>query len=79
MSIIYLFVCCGVAAILLGLLADAVASVSRPTEWGPAPRALRVVTTVERRTNDLPFVGTDRRRARTGAQVATELREVKAA
>jgi hypothetical protein len=60
----------GVAAALVALLADAVLAVSRKPRWGSLRQELRVVETVDRRKQTLPFVGVDRRTAATEADIA---------
>ena len=68
LSQIYLVALIMVALALLAGLADAIWSVSRRPTWGvPAPE-LTLVETVERRQQNLPFVGRDRRRAAVKAQ-----------
>lgn len=64
MSTIYLVTLIGVAVALLYAIADVVVSLSRRPVWErPAhrPMQLAAVETVERREQQLPFVGADRR------------------
>jgi hypothetical protein len=51
-----------VAVTILGALLDSVLSVSRPQAWPARRPLLMAVTSVERRSMSLPFVGPDRRR-----------------
>jgi hypothetical protein len=63
-SAVYLVALLGVAVSILWLAIDAVISVSRKPRWETfAPRTLMLVHTEERRTQSMPFVGADRRRA----------------
>jgi len=63
LSLVYLVALIAVSATLLAALAEAVWSVSRKPVWGQPANVLTLVRTVERRTQDLPFVGAERRRA----------------
>jgi len=63
LSLVYLVALIAVSAALLAGLAEAVWSVSREPIWGQAARVLTLVPTSDRRTQDLPFVGVERRRA----------------
>jgi hypothetical protein len=66
MSIIYLVLLLGVALVILFVMADAAISVSRKPVWEQrdAQRStLQLVQTVDHRSQDLPFVGADRRKA----------------
>jgi len=73
LSLIYLVALIGVCVVLVAGLADAVWSVSRKRSWGqPTARELTLVTTVERRTQNLPFVGRDRRRAAAAPQTEVD-------
>ena len=63
-SAVYLVALVGVAVSILWLAIDAVISVSRKPRWETfAPRTLMLVHTEERRTQAMPFVGVDRRKA----------------
>jgi hypothetical protein len=63
-SVVYLIALAGVAVAIVWLLADAVLSVSRKPRWETlASRRLHLVQTVERRSQNLPFVGAERRKA----------------
>jgi hypothetical protein len=68
LSQIYLVALIVVALALLAGLAEAIWSVSRKPTWGEAAPELTLVETVERRQQNLPFVGRDRRRAAVKAQ-----------
>ena len=72
MSFIYLVALIAVSVALFGVLAEAVWSVSRKRTWGHPVRELTLVNTVERRTQNLPFVGRDRRRAAAELQAEVE-------
>jgi hypothetical protein len=61
LSFLYLVLLVGVGVVLLGALLEGVAAVSRKPSWHSRRPALTVVPTVNSRTMDLPFVGTDRR------------------
>jgi hypothetical protein len=63
LSFVYLVALIAVAIAMLAGLAEAVWSVSRKQTWGQPSTELTLVTTEERRKQDLPFVGRDRRRA----------------
>ena len=64
MSAVYLVALLGVGASILWLLIDAVMSVSRKPRWeAQVFGSLSLVPTEDRRKQDLPFVGVDRRRA----------------
>ena len=77
MSIVYLVALAAVCVILLAVMADAVRAVSRKPVWHSAqmPR-LQQVETVDRRTQTLPFVGTERRQAEN-ATVHTEAQDLR--
>ena len=63
-SAVYLVALVGVAVSMLWLAIDAVISVSRKPRWEAfAPRTLVLVHTDERRTQSMPFVGAERRKA----------------
>ncbi|HET7524782.1 MAG TPA: hypothetical protein VFK10_02465 [Burkholderiaceae bacterium] len=63
MSLIYLLALIAVSAALLAGFAEAVWSLSRKPAWDSSARALTLVRTVDRRAQQLPFVGAERRRA----------------
>jgi len=52
----------GVCVVLFGVLLEAIWAVSRKTVWSAPRRSLTVVSSVDRRTQQLPFVGVNRRR-----------------
>ena len=65
MSALYLVLLVGVCVVILGVLYEAVASVSRKPRWHVERRpVMTVVHTVERRVQSLPFVGADRRKSK---------------
>jgi hypothetical protein len=70
LSLIYLAALLAVAASILALAFDAVVSVSRKPQWHLAPERLVLVETIDRRTQQLPFVGTDRRQGTAAADTA---------
>ncbi|MFN0183888.1 MAG: hypothetical protein ACKVQR_08730 [Aquabacterium sp.] len=80
MSTLLLIFYSGVAAMILASLAGAVRSVSMRPIWATAGAAnigaprLAVVETVDRRQNQLPFVGQDRRTANQGSGESQERR-----
>jgi hypothetical protein len=63
LSFIYLAALVGVGIAIVFSLAEAVLSVSRPAEWkrNPQEAFVQLVKSEERRTQQLPFVGTERR------------------
>lgn len=64
MSAVYLVALVGVGVSILWLLLDAVISVSRKPRWETfAARTLTLVQAPERRTQSMPFVGAERRKA----------------
>jgi hypothetical protein len=63
LSVVYLIALIAVCLTLVAAAAEAVWSVSRKPVWTQSRQALHLVTTPERRSQDLPFVGTERRRA----------------
>jgi len=63
LSFVYLVALIAVAIALLAGLAEAVWAVSRKQTWGQPSTELTLVSTEERRKQNLPFVGRDRRRA----------------
>jgi len=67
LSYIYLVALGAVGATILAMVFDAVLSVSRKPKWESIERPLSLVAVTERRTQSLPFVGTDRRRAADNA------------
>lgn len=70
MSTLYLLALVGVCVALLAVMGEAIVSVSRTPRWTTPRRRLMVVEAVERRTQNLPFVGTDRRK--TAGSVSEE-------
>jgi len=65
MSIIYLVLLVGVALVISLVMAEAVASVTRRPVWEQRQAktsTLELVETKEHRSQDLPFVGADRRK-----------------
>ncbi|MBC7995644.1 MAG: hypothetical protein H7Z15_20635 [Rhizobacter sp.] len=73
---LYAIALVGVSAILLGVLLEAVVSVSRKPSWGHRRQMLSVVPVVEQRVQQLPFVGADRRvRAQEELQHSEEVRK----
>ena len=72
MSFVYLVALIAVAMAVLGALVEAVWSVSRKPVWGEARRTLSLVSTVERRTQSMPFVGSERRADATDSQLQSE-------
>lgn len=78
MSTIYLVTLIAVSTIVLGVLLDAVISVSRKPTWSANGSKLHLVPTLDRRTQDLPFVGVDPRRANApvAAPQADEIRHI---
>ncbi len=74
MSIVYLIALIGVAAMLLMLCFESLRSVAVKPVWQTAPAyqpkpALQLAEYEDRRTQDLPFVGKERRRDRMGSAV----------
>jgi hypothetical protein len=65
LSFIYLVALWGVGIAIVAVMLDAVISVSRPPSWKTmtGPRTLQLIATADRRTQQLPFVGKDRRAA----------------
>jgi hypothetical protein len=63
LSFIYLVALWGVGIAIVAIMIDAVISVSRPPSWKTmtGPRTLQLVETEDRRTQQIPFVGVDRR------------------
>ena len=72
MSLFYVVALAGVAFVLLALVGEAVWSVSRKPRWGEARARLVVVETVDRRKQQLPFVGVERRRGKDNAAQAAD-------
>ncbi len=72
MSYFYLFAMAGVALVLLTLIAEAIWSVSRKPRWGEGRVRLSIVETIDRRTQQLPFVGAERRRTTESAAHAAD-------
>jgi hypothetical protein len=76
LSAVYLVALMGVAVSILWVLVDAVMSVSRKPRWeAQVFHSLTLVPTEDRRKQDLPFVGVDRRKARA-AHASEEARKV---
>lgn len=76
MSIVYLVALTAVYVVFLGVLYEAVVSVSRKPVWTSSAPKLGLVETVDRREYQLPFVGQDRRQPGAdgeSAEGATEL------
>jgi len=72
LSLIYVVALIAVALALLAGLAEAIWSVSRKPSWGEPARELTLVETVERRKQNLPFVGRERRRAAVEPQTEVD-------
>lgn len=66
MASLYLIALFGVAALILGVMVDALRAVSRPPVWAGQRMPLALVQTVDRRTRNLSYVGADRRQSATG-------------
>lgn len=64
MSALYLLLLVGVSVVILGVLCEAVASVSRKPRWQVRRPVVSVVATVDRRIRNFPFVGVDRRKSK---------------
>jgi len=67
LSTIYVCTLVGVAVAILGLLVDSLWSVTRKAPWQLPRTHLTVVEGTDRRSIDLPFVGSDRRDADAAA------------
>lgn len=67
MSVIFLLVLLGVGLAIVAMTLDSILSVSRKPTWAEdiARPMLHLVPAVERREQDLPFVGAERRQAAT--------------
>jgi len=78
LSAIYLLVLLGVGLAIVAMTLDSILSVSRKPRWAEdlARPMLHVVSVVERREQNLPFVGAERRQA---ASAAEEVRASRAA
>ncbi len=83
MSIVYLFALAAFSVAMLCVLFEACYAVSRKPVWTQARMpSLRLVENVDRRIQDLPFVGSDRRgneplgREQSGAAAREPLRAV---
>ncbi|MBC7957336.1 MAG: hypothetical protein H7Y33_15870 [Cytophagales bacterium] len=61
MIALYALALVGVCAVLLGVLLEAVISVSRKPAWGLQRQYLAAVPVVEQRVQQIAFVGGDRR------------------
>ncbi len=70
MASLYLIALVGVSLLILGVLVEALAGVSRPALWEQPRSAMTLVETLERRHVNLPFVGQDRRRVAQAAAPA---------
>jgi hypothetical protein len=70
LATLYIFALCGFSVVFLGMLVEALRAVSRKPQWETPRVTLAVVQTVDRRTQNLPFVGVDRRRASAGTAAA---------
>lgn len=68
MSILYVIVLCVVFIAFIAVTVEAVLSVSRPTPWPVFGTRLSVVETTERRTQDLRYLGPERRADHIAAQ-----------
>jgi hypothetical protein len=70
LSAIYLLVLLGVGLAILAMTLDSILSVSRKPSWAEdiARPMLHVVPVVERREQDLPFVGAERRQVTTAPE-----------
>jgi hypothetical protein len=77
LSVVYLIALIAVCMTLLAAAAEAIWSVSCKPVWNQSRHELRTVQTQERRTQDLPFVGAERRRA-TALDPDTTLDEIAA-
>lgn len=64
MSIVYLVALAAVVVVFFGVFLDAVISVSRKPVWPHSDHKLSLVETVDRREQQLPFVGQERRQER---------------
>ncbi|MEQ1805645.1 MAG: hypothetical protein ABL900_09730 [Burkholderiaceae bacterium] len=62
MSTLYLIALAAVCVAILGALIEAVLSVSGSKAWPARRPILTLATTIDRRGQNLPFVGEDRRR-----------------
>lgn len=63
MFTLYALLLVGVCAVLLGLMLEAVISVSRKPKWGEPRQKLALVEVEDRRHHHLPYVGAERRAA----------------
>jgi hypothetical protein len=73
LTAVYLVALVGVAVSILWVLADAVMSVSRKPHWETQVfRSVTLVPTEDRRKQNLPFVGVDRRKARAAQASAAD-------
>jgi hypothetical protein len=72
MSTIFLLALIAVTAVIVAVLLDTVIAVSRPASWESGAPRLFAVQTVDRRTHDLPFIGTERRGAAQDDAAAQE-------
>ncbi len=77
MSIVYLVALTAVCVVFFGVFLEAVVAVSRKPVWPSTPHLLTLVDTVDRREEQLPFVGQERRDAQTEPGAAQQaLRQV---
>jgi hypothetical protein len=68
LSAVYLVALVGVGVSILWVLVDAVMSVSRKPNWEKQVfRSLTLMPTEDRRKQDLPFVGAERRKSRAAS------------
>jgi hypothetical protein len=75
MSLIYLLALCGFALVMLAVMVDTVMSVSRKPSWNTSKTALSEVITVDQRTQNLPFVGAERRVANAALERPERLKK----
>jgi hypothetical protein len=72
MSLLYASLLAAVGFVLLIELVGSVRRASRPLDWSVAARPTAMPTLTDRRSQSLPFAGTDRRRAAdVGADAGT--------
>ena len=72
MFTIYFFALVGVTVIILAVMFDSILTVSRPAKWARYEPALMAVETVDRRTQEVPFIGSERRDAAEAALAAEQ-------
>ena len=73
MSIVYLVALTAVCVVFLGVLLESLVSVARKPVWPSTPHTLTLVQTLDRRDQQLPFVGHERRDAEAEAGSARQL------